>query len=52
MCRVCESAATVTAAANNLVVACNTKVSLRRYWSAVLKEPVPTDVTELLRRLD
>jgi hypothetical protein len=51
MCRICESAQSVTAAADALVIACNTKVSLRQYWGTTLKEPVPERLTELLNKL-
>jgi hypothetical protein len=51
MCKVCESAATVAEAANQLVAACNVKTSLRRHWSKALKEPVPDSLTALLDRL-
>ena len=52
MCRVCDSATDLTAAANRLTLACNTQVSLRRHWNRVLNEEVPDQLKELLRRLD
>jgi hypothetical protein len=51
MCAVCESAMKVAAASDELVLACNAKVSLRRVWSAALHEPVPDRLTELLAKL-
>ena len=51
MCKLCDSAQEVTSAAHALVVACNTKVSLRRYWNSTLREPVPDDLKALLNKL-